>query len=57
MMIVVRPLILIGEGWRKSWSAILESNQDMIPSAHAAYLQFAKDNTEAIQLLKQTLLK
>lgn len=53
--ITPRPLILIGEGWRKSWSAILESNQSMISSAHAAYLQFAKNNIEATQLLKRTL--
>jgi uncharacterized protein (TIGR00730 family) len=52
-----KPLILIGEAWRKSWQAFIQTNGELIPHAHAAHLDFVDTNEEALQLLKQLIDK
>lgn len=52
-----KPLILIGEAWKKSWQAFIQTNLELIPHSHAEHLSFVTDNEEAILLLKQSLDK
>lgn len=52
-----KPLVLVGEAWRKSWQAFIQPNLELIPLAHAEFLNFVTNNDEALQLLTQLIDK
>ena len=48
-----RPLILIGEGWQKSFQQIVDSQTDHIKPIHRQLLSYAPDIVSAFDLLQQ----
>ncbi|MBX3047056.1 MAG: LOG family protein [Anaerolineales bacterium] len=51
----VRPLILIGEGWRRTITALLEAQNEHIRPAHRDLLSFAEDIDGAVAKLAEAL--
>ena len=50
-----RPLILVGEGWQKTFSAFYENQNQYIPAEYRALLLFAQDAAAAIAFLQDAL--
>ncbi|HHY88481.1 MAG TPA: LOG family protein [Chloroflexi bacterium] len=48
-----RPLILVGEGWRKAFETLLSAQDGYIPAHQRRWLSFAKDVEEAAGQLRQ----
>jgi hypothetical protein len=51
----LRPLILIGDGWRKAIDALFAMQDSHIRAAHRDLLSFAPDVDSAMKLLNQKL--
>jgi len=53
--IPTRPLILIGTGWRRTMTALLEAQDEHIRPAHRELLSFAQDVDTALLQLAEAL--
>jgi uncharacterized protein (TIGR00730 family) len=53
-VIPTRPLILIGDGWRRSFTTIIDAQADHIRPAHRELLHFAADIDAALGMLAAT---
>ena len=51
----VRPLILMGHGWRRTITALLEAQDEHIRPAHRDLLTFAEDIDNAVTKLAEAL--
>jgi uncharacterized protein (TIGR00730 family) len=51
--IPVRPLILIGKGWQKTFNTMFDGQSAYIPLIHQGYLQFASSVVSGFSLLKE----
>lgn len=51
--IPVRPLVLVGEGWRATFTAMFHQLSAYIPTAHRDLLWFAADAAEAYQQISK----
>ncbi|UYN88846.1 MAG: LOG family protein [Anaerolineales bacterium] len=50
-----RPLILIGDGWRRTMLALIEAQDEHIRPAHRELLSYAEDIDHAVSLLAEAL--
>ncbi|MFH1184261.1 MAG: LOG family protein [Chloroflexota bacterium] len=48
-----RPLILVGEAWRRVWDAFYSQLGDYTPSPQRAFLNFATTPLAAVEMLKR----
>ncbi len=46
-----RPLVLIGEGWRRTFEAFFAAQGAFVPESQRAWLRFAADEAEAVAQL------
>ena len=51
----IRPLILIGDGWQRTFDQLFDSQSANINQAHRQLLSFVPDIVSALDLLQQTL--
>lgn len=49
-----RPLILIGDGWKKVFRTLFAEMESNIPAGHRALLSFAADNETAVTMLPKS---
>ena len=49
-----RPLILIGDGWKKVFRTLFAEMESNIPAEHRALLSFAADNETAVTMLPKS---
>ena len=52
-----RPLILIGQEWQASFSALFENNSAYVRAEDQKLVHFARNNTEAVTLCKSLLFR
>lgn len=50
-----RPLVLIGEGWKRTFATLIDAQAENIRPAHRELLSFAPDIDAAVSLLTATL--
>lgn len=50
-----RPLILVGEGWRKTIRKFLSEQDDFIPAVQRQWISFSADVDSAFQQLRESL--
>ena len=55
--IPTRPLILIGQEWQTSFSALFENNSAFISARDQKLVHFARNNEEAVKLCKSLLFR
>jgi uncharacterized protein (TIGR00725 family) len=50
--IPTRPLVLVGEGWKRTWETMFNHLKSYFPLAHRDLISFAADTSEAYQKTK-----